>query len=155
MYLVMVIGLMVVLPIGSSAIELAVNGGQDPVAVIGRWFLFWGAGVRLLTAGVSQVLRPQFTAKNILGETTPTANQVVQELGFANFGFGLAAVIAAWVPGWAVPVAIAPGVFLLAAGIRHIVKPGKNREELLATLSDLLVGAVLIAFVIVSVATGL
>lgn len=154
MYLVMVVGLMVVAPVVSIVVELLVVPGSDPLAVTGKWFLFWGAGVRLLTAGVSQIFRPQFTTQSILGETTPTANQVVQELGFANLGLGLAAIVGAWVPGWAVPVAIAPGVFLLFAGIRHIVKQQKNREELIATLSDLLVGGVLIVFVIWSVLAG-
>lgn len=155
MYLVMVWGFMVVLPIVSIVIELLVAPGSDPVLVAGKWFLFWGAGLRLLTAGVSQTFRPDFTAKNILGETTATANQVVQELGFANLGFGIVAIAGAWVPGWAVPAAIGPGVFLLLAGIRHISKPGKNRKELIATLSDLLVGIVLVLFVIISLVRGI
>jgi hypothetical protein len=145
---------MVVAPIVSIVIELIAVPGSDPVAVTGKWFLFWGAGVRLLTAGVSQIFRPQFTAQNILGETTPVANQVVQELGFANLGLGVVAIVGAWVPGWAVPAAIAPGVFLLFAGIRHIVKKQKNTEELIATLSDILVGGVLLAFVVWSVVAG-
>lgn len=154
MYLVIVVGLMVVAPIVSIVVELVAAPGSDPLAVTGKWFLFWGAGVRLFTAGLSQVTRPQFTAQNILGETNSTANQVVQELGFANLGIGLAAIVGAWVPGWAVPVAIAPALFLLAAGIRHIVKPGKNTKELVATLSDLLVGLVLAVFVVWSLAVG-
>jgi hypothetical protein len=151
MYLVMVIGLMVVAPIVSIVIELSVaQGSADVLFVIGKWFLFWGAGVRLFTAGISQVIRPQFTAQNILGETTPAANQVVQELGFANLGMGVAAIAAAWVPGWALPVAIVPAIFLTAAGVRHLFKKEKNTKELLATLSDLLVGAVLAVFVVVT-----
>jgi hypothetical protein len=151
MYLVMVLGLMVVLPIASVLIELAVSGGSaDPLTSIGRWFLFWGAGVRLFIAGISQTFRPQFTAQNILGEQTPVANQLVRELGFANLGFGIVAIAGAWVPGWMVPAAIAPGVFLLLAGITHIVKRGKNAKELIATLTDLLVGVALLGFVVLS-----
>jgi len=154
MYLVMVVGLMVVAPIVSIVVELIAAPGSDPLAVTGKWFLFWGAGVRLFTAGLSQITRPRFTAQSILGETTTAANQVVQELGFANLGFGTVAIVGAWVPGWAVPAAIGPAVFLLAAGIRHIVKSGKNTKELMATLSDLLVGVVLAVFVVWSLATG-
>jgi hypothetical protein len=155
MYLVMVLALMVVAPIVSIVVELLVaHGSADPLFVVGKWFLFWGAGVRLFIAGVSQVFRPAFTAQNILGETTPTANHLVQELGFANLGIGLAAILGAWVPGWPVPVAIVPAVFLTAAGIRHIAKSDKNTKELVATLTDLLVGVVLAVFVVVSVAAG-
>lgn len=155
MYLVMVLGLMVVLPILSIVVELVVSGGTaDPVTVIGRWFLFWGAGVRLFIAGVSQTLRPQFTAQNILGETTPVANQLVRELGFANLGMGVVGIVGAWVPGWMVPAAIAPGIFLLVAGLLHVGKSAKNRKEVVATLTDLLVGGVLVLFVIVSLVTA-
>ena len=151
MYLVMVLGLMVVLPIVSIVIELIVSGGSiDPLVSVGRWFLFWGAGVRLLIAGISQTFRPQFTAQNILGESTPVANQLVRELGFANLGFGIVGIAGAWVAGWMVPAAIAPGVFLLLAGLLHIGKGGKNVKERAATLTDLLVGGVLVGFVVLS-----
>ncbi len=149
MYFVMVIGLMVVAPLASIAVELAVaQGNADLLFVVGKWFLFWGAGVRLFVAGVSQVIRPQFTAQNILGETTAAANLVVQELGFANLGIGAASIAGAWVSGWAVPVAIVPAIFLTAAGLRHIAKKGKNSKELLALATDLLVGLVLVVFVV-------
>jgi hypothetical protein len=154
MYLVIVVGLTVVLPIVSIVIELVAAPGSDPLTVTGKWFLFWGAGVRLFTAGLSQITRPQFTAENILGEKVTGANLIVQELGFANVGIGVAAIIGAWVPGWAVPIAIVPVVFLLLAGIRHIVKPNKNTKEVVATLTDLLVAVVLAVFVVWSVAAG-
>lgn len=149
MYFLMVIGLMVLAPLISIVIELVVaQGSADVLFVAGKWFLFWGAGVRLFIAGVSQVIRPQFTAQNILGEATAGANLVVQELGFANLGIGVASIAGAWVAGWAVPVAIVPAIFLTAAGLRHIAKKGKNTKELLALATDLLVGLVLAAFVI-------
>ena len=157
MYLIMVIGLMVVLPIVSIVVELVLSGGSaDPVFVVGKWFLFWGAGIRLLIAGISQSIRPGFTAENILGSTTSDSgvNQIVQELGFANLGFGLVATIGAWLSGWQVAAAIGPGLFLLLAGIRHLPKKGKNTKEWIATLTDLLVGAILVAFAIVEVVTG-
>lgn len=158
MYLIMVIGLMVVLPVVSIVIEMVIAGGSaDPVFLIGKWFLFWGAGVRLLIAGVSQIFRPAFTAENILGSKAAAdsgINQIVQELGFANLAFGLVATIGTWVAGWPVPAAIAPGLYLLLAGLRHLPKKGKNTKEWVATLTDLLVGAVLIVFVVVSVLTG-
>ena len=147
----MVLGLMVVVPIVSIVIELIVSGGSaDPLVAVGRWFLFWGAGLRLLIAGISQTFRPQFTAQNILGETTPVANQLVRELGFANLGMGIVGIAGAWVPGWMLPAAIVPGVFLLLAGITHIGKGGKNVKELAATLTDLLVGGVLVVFLVLS-----
>ncbi len=155
MYVVMLIGFMVVLPIVSIVIELIASGGDADVwFTIGKWFLFWGVGMRLFVAGISQLFKPQFTANNILGGTTsPAALQVVQELGFANLGMGAVALIAPWVSDWAIPASIPAIVFLGLAGLRHIAKPGKNGKEFLATITDLFVAVVLLAFVVASVAT--
>jgi hypothetical protein len=157
MYLVMVIGLTVVLPVVSVIVEFAVAGGSaDVLAIAGKWFLFWGVGVRLFVAGISQTFRPEFTVKNILGNADAKgAGQVVKELGFANLGMGLVGLIAPWVPGWTVPGAIAPALFLGLAGIVHILKPRKNGKEWVATVTDLIVAVVLAVFVIVSVVSGI
>ncbi|CAN5355590.1 hypothetical protein BH10ACT7_BH10ACT7_23740 [soil metagenome] len=153
MYYLMVIGLMVVAPLVSIGIELAVSGPANVLEVVGKWFLFWGVGVRLLIAGISQSIRPEFTAQNILGEKSSSANQIVRELGFANIGFGVVGLVAPWVAGWAVPGAIAPAIFLGVAGILHIIKRGKNSKEWVATTTDLLVAVVLAVFVIGSLLT--
>lgn len=157
MYKVMVIGLMVVLPIVSTVVELVVTGDSaNALAIVGKWFLFWGVGVRLTIAGISQTVKPSFTAENILGEKASSgANQIVQELGFANLGFGIVGLIAPWIAGWAVPAAIPAAIFLGLAGARHIAKPNKNGKEWLATLTDLLVSIVLLVFVIGSVVAGI
>ena len=153
MYYAMVIGLMVVLPVVSVIIEYAVSGGSaDVLTLVGKWFLFWGIGVRLFIAGLSQTLRPAFTAENILGDTDSAgATQIVRELGFANLGFGLVGLIAPWVEGWAQPGSIAPALFLGLAGVVHIAKKHKNTKEWVATLTDLVIAVVLAVFVIVSV----
>jgi hypothetical protein len=152
MYLVLVLALMVVAPVGSVIAELLVGGGNVDLALTaGKWFTFWGVGVRLFIAGLSQTLRPEFTAQNILGgKSDASANLVVQELGFANLAFGLVGVLTLPIPGWLVPGALAGGLFLGLAGIRHIAKPHKNTKEVVATLTDLLVAAVTLGFVLYS-----
>jgi len=155
MYFVMVIGLMVVLPLISVIAEFAVSGGSaDVLPLAGKWFLFWGVGVRLFIAGLSQTFRPEFTAENILGNKDTGATQVVKELGFANIGMGVLGLVAPWVAGWSVPAAIAPAIFLGLAGIVHVAKKHKNSKEWAATVTDLIVAIVLAIFVVVSVAGG-
>ncbi len=157
MYLVMILGLMVVAPVVSIVSEYAAGGGAGDVLLLaGKWFVFWAVGVRLFTAGLSQAFRPEFTAGNILGAKTTDRSvlQIVQELGFANLGFGLIGILSLLLPTWIVPAAVAGGLFLGLAGIRHIAKPGKNTKEWIATLTDLLVFVVLLAFVVYAWTTG-
>jgi hypothetical protein len=146
MYIALVVAQTVVLPAVSGAIELALQGG-DPVLVFGRWFLFWGVGTRLFVAGISQIARPGFTS-GLLGIAGAGTNQLVQELGFSNVIVGAVAILAAaFVPDWQVPAAIIGGTFLGLAGVRHVAKRGMERAELVATWTDLIVGAAMVIFV--------
>ena len=142
-YFILVIGQTIVLPIISAVIELGLAGG-DPVLVVGKWWVFWGVGTRLLVAGVAQVSGKGPTTA-ILGAAKPSVQelQLTKELGTANIGMGIAGLLAL-VPGWALPAGLAGGVFLLIAGVMHVSKRDKNAQESLATWTDLLVGAVVI-----------
>jgi len=59
--------LTIVLPVGSAVTELLLTPGADVVWLIGKWFTFWGIGVRLLLASMSQIFKPEATARTILG----------------------------------------------------------------------------------------
>ncbi|HEY6608935.1 MAG TPA: hypothetical protein VI277_07065 [Candidatus Limnocylindria bacterium] len=147
MYYVMVLGLTVALPLVSTMIELAVGGsGASLLAVAGKWWVFWGIGGRLLVAGISQVLRPGFTVHNILGYDDEGATHVVQELGYANVAIGAAGILSLPFPVLAPGAAIVGGLFMALAGIRHVTKSGKEARELVATVTDLLVGAIALAY---------
>jgi len=152
-YFIVVLLQTVVLPIVSGVIELAVVGG-DPVLVFGKWFVFWGVGTRLFLAGIVQVSGRASTAQ-ILGATATTGaeRQLTAELGTANLAMGFAGLFAL-VPGWALPVGLAGGLFLLIAGLMHVAKKDKNAKETLATWTDLVVGlavAVLAVYTLVRV----
>ncbi|SFR93795.1 hypothetical protein SAMN04487846_0857 [Microbacterium sp. cf046] len=149
MYFVFVVFTTVLAPLVSGVIAGSMTewaGGA--LHVFGVWWVFWGIGVRLLAAGVSQILRPQFTSKEILHIDAPEAAQIVQELGFMNLSIGLAAVISVFVPEWAPAIGLAGGGFLLLAGLRHLPKKDKSAKEWVACLTDLLVGVVGVAFAV-------
>lgn len=135
MYLAIVLLTMLVLPLASTVLELAIAGGA-PLIVAGRWFVVWGVGARLLTASVSQMLRPQFTA-NMLGVHDPRAVILVRELGFANTAIGLIGLLALVVPSFVVPSAVAGAVFFGLAGIGHTLNAERSRKETVAMVSDL------------------
>src|SRR5208337_1887623 len=89
MYLAMIILLMGALPVASIAVEFAaLHGGADLLSLIGKWFVFWPVGVRLILAGLRQVADPKFTAGTIFGVKDAAALTIVQELGFGNLSIG-------------------------------------------------------------------
>ena len=135
MYVLIILLQTLILPLVSGGIQLLVAGG-NPWLVFGLWWGFWGVGIRLGLAGLSQIMKPDRTRK-ILEIDATDANQVVQELGYANLGMGLTALAIPFLPSWGVLLAVPGALFLLLAGVRHIAKPGKKLAEQVATWTDL------------------
>ncbi len=147
MYIAIVLMQTLILPLISGGVHLAVAGG-NVLAVFGLWWAFWGVGTRLTLAGISQLTNPARTAKGILGIDNTSAEQVVHELGFANLCMGLIALVGPFLGGWAM-LGAAPGALYMAlAGLRHVTKPNKNPDEMIATWTDLLVFSMVVLGVV-------
>lgn len=156
-YEIMVIGLTVVLPILSTIIVATVLRPQSLTTVIlnlGIYTVFWGVGVRLLLASITQITRPQVTL-GILGIKTNEATQIIRELGFANLGMGIVGILSLWFPAWAPAVAIVAGVFLGLDGMTHLTKKQRNRKENVAMVTDLFVAVVALTFVVLIISMGI
>jgi hypothetical protein len=88
MYYAVILLLMLVLPVASAVAEFTMSQGAAAwLPQVGKWFVFWGVGIRLLVAGLRQVIRPGLTA-DLLGVKDPHANVLVRELGFGNLAIG-------------------------------------------------------------------
>jgi hypothetical protein len=136
------LGLTVIVPITSIVLETALSGGALSLLLIGKWFVFWGAGVCLLLAGLCQVLQPSFTAATIFKIRDPEAKKLVTEIGFGNLSMGLVATLSLVFPNWLVPSGLAGGLYLGLAGLKHIGSNNRTREENLAMVTDLIVAVV-------------
>jgi len=149
MFLAMIILVMFVCPTLSIVIETLIFKSESGLLIIaGKWFVFWGVGVRLLTAGVRQALQPKFTAQTIFGITDVGALAPVRELGFANLSLGLLGAGSLLSPAWVVPSAIAGATFYGLAVSQHLVRDGKNATETVATVSGVFMFLVLLAILV-------
>ena len=85
-----------------------------------RWMLFMGAGWSVLGGSVAHTIFARQTARDIGWES----NGFQYEVGFASFAMGLGGIYASTVdqPGAWVTASIASGLFLLIAGINHIIE---------------------------------
>ncbi|HMQ08093.1 MAG TPA: hypothetical protein PKC30_12390 [Saprospiraceae bacterium] len=113
--------------------------------LIGKWFIFWGIGIRLTTAGFSQVMNPSLTA-GIL-HIDPSAMIVIQELGLANILFGIIGVVSLKVSSirW---VATSGGFLMGMAGILHLsrITSETSFKENIAMISDLWIFAIVLIY---------
>ena len=148
MHLTVVLLTMLVLPVASVLIERWTGAGAAPLwQLVGKWFVFWGVGVRLLIAGARQVVKPELTATGIFGVTDKAAFPLAQELGFWNVTIGLISIASLKRPEWVPPMAIAGMLFYAMAGFLHLTNREREFSENVAMLSDLGMAALLLAFV--------
>ena len=145
MYIAVVIGLMLILPTASIVSELFVaHNGALNALIVGKWFVFWAVGVRLVMAGIRQIIQPRYTAEIILGLKNSDAMLIVRELGFANTAIGSAGLGSLFFPGWILPISTIGAIFYGLAGINHLTHRQRNTLQNVAMSSDLFAAAVLV-----------
>ena len=150
MYILTIILTMFVLPVTSILTEVFFfKSNTGIMLLIGKWFVFWAMGIRLFLAGFRQATNPQFTAEKILGIKGSEQFILVQELGFANLSMGILGIGAIFNSVWTVPAALVGCLFIGFAGIRHIFSKERNFLEDSAMISNLIVSAILLIYLIV------
>ena len=150
MYLLIVLLLMLVLPAGSIYVEHSpiLQSTAPTMLLVGKWFVFWSAGVRLFLAGVRQFLQPRFTSEQIFGIKSDDALPLVRELGVANFATGVVGIASLARPSFTLPVAIIATIFYGIAGIRHVAESDRTRNENVAMISHLFIALILAAYIV-------
>ena len=147
MYLAIVILSMFVLPLTSMGMEHASShGAASWMMLAGKWFVFWGAGVRWAGAGIRQCLQPQFTAREIFRMKTDEALPIIREHGVGNLAVGAVGFASLWVPSFNVPVALIAVLAFGAWGVLHLASRARSVDENIAMASDFWLAAVLVAY---------
>jgi hypothetical protein len=137
MYLMSVVLLLAVLPAVSVILEGVVRPhGATIMGLVGKWYVFWACGVRLLLAGIRQIVQPRFTAAEIFDLDNVKAFPIVREIGFANLAMGTLAICTMFRPAWLVPGAIVGGPYYGLAGLGHLLREERNVNETVAMVSD-------------------
>lgn len=148
MVYLLVVGLtMFGLPLASIAIDAGVTH-TSLLWLLGKWFVFWAVGARLLLAGIRQYFQPAFTSRDIMGIDNTEVYVLVRELGGANIASGLLGLTSLAMPSFVLPTAIGAGIFYVVAGLEHVRASHRNRNETVAMISDFFVASVLAVFAI-------
>ena len=73
--------------------------------LVGKWFVFWSVGVRLVLGGLRQFFQPRFTSEQIFSIKSDEVLPLVRELGVANFATGVVGIISLAKPSFTPPAA--------------------------------------------------
>jgi hypothetical protein len=148
MYFIVIALFMLIFPLACIGAEYSwLHTSGDLLALTGKWFAFWGVGMRLGLAGLRQAFNPAFTARDIFEIEDERVHPIVRELGFANLSLGLLGLLAL-IPGWAAPAALAGGLFFALAGWKHINASERNLTRAVAMISDVFIAAVLASYLV-------
>jgi hypothetical protein len=143
---------LVVPAVGLAAqVLMGALGGHTIAYAALAWFVFGAIGLRLGSAGIKQVVTPEFTAGELLGIRGGQANHLVREVGFANICFGVLGILQLFLPGYRLPAAIAGGLYLALAGAQHAVRYARARAaggETFPMVSDLLIVLMLVVLLV-------
>lgn len=143
---IFVLTVMIVIPIICTLIEFF--GKKDGFFnLLLKWVIFWTIGIRALTAGFMQFTNPQYTMGLLSLPVESTI--IVRELGFLQFGVGLAAILSMFKKSYLEPVLICHGIFMVGASYLHISRASHiDFGELVSLLGDLLVVTIVIIYFI-------
>jgi hypothetical protein len=142
MYAAVVLLTMLVLPALSMTIDHGLHPDLAVIGLLGRWFVFWGMGVRLGLAGARQLLQPAFTAREIFHATGEQTLIIVQELGVANLAAAVIGLLSLGIPTFVVPAAVYGIIFYGAASCRHVANRDRSTNENIAMASDLFIALI-------------
>jgi hypothetical protein len=143
MYFMMAVALLFVLPAACILGQSLFEPHAISALMVGKWLAFWAVGMRLLLAGMRQMLQPRYTAEVILGLKSADALFVVRELGFANTALGLIGVGSILAPAWVSAATLAGTIFYGLAGINHLRHKARNARQNFAMVTDLVIALIL------------
>jgi len=149
MHSVIVVLLLLILPGVSVILEAAFSRhGESITGLVGKWYVFWACGVRLVLAGLRQVSQPRFAAAEIFDLDNVKAFPIVREIGFGNLAMGTLGIFTIFQPAWLIPAAIVGALYYGLAGLGHLLRDERNVNETVAMVSDGVAFLVLLAVVV-------
>jgi len=148
LYLISVLLFMLILPVACILYQHKEDEVPPGWELTGKWFVFWSVGIRLFIAGVRQVTKPEFTAKEIFHINGTESLVIIKELGFGNLSIGLLGILSIIKPAWCQPAAIVGGLYFGLAGLLHVTKKPDSRNELIAMISDLYIFVMLLLYLV-------
>lgn len=139
-HLISKISISVILPLICILIEIAIFKRQNKTIIFKniflKWLCFWVIGFSAISVGVMQAFNPSYTAD--LLHVNMSDFIIVQELGYAQLGIGIVALLSLkWVQ-FKKPAVIAYGTFIFGCTVIHFLRfSAIDLGEIISTLNDI------------------
>jgi hypothetical protein len=144
----------IILPVLSIIINLIINYQKNITEkfyeVIGKWFIFWSLGIRLVIAGLMQLVNPAYT--NNLLQLGLSDFIIIRELGLANLSIGLLCTISFIKKSLQGYVCLYMFIYFTGASILHILRIGSiNFDEFITLITNVILVIIALYGIIYSI----
>jgi hypothetical protein len=127
MQIVLTSVLLFILPALFILVHAFAYGDTLPIMlIIGKWFVFFAVGARLVGIGIRQILRPRASAKREFAVTDEHASRIMRILGLVHLSIGLVGVLSLFNTGWIIPSAIVGAFYYGFMGVQNFLTKEKN-----------------------------
>lgn len=151
-YLITVLATTLILPLTFAAGASRYTPSAPYLDRLETWFLVYAVGLRLLVAGLRQLIDPMFTLQKIFLIDDARSAKIVQELGIHNIALGSAALACVISQSSTLTIELMAGLFFGLAGILHLSRPNRSFNQTVAMISDIVIALTLLFFAIRHVA---
>lgn len=156
-HLIAKLGIGLILPLICISIEHALSKAHSKPflfkKVCLKWLCFWIIGFGAISAGMMQMFNPSYTA-NLL-HVTMDDYIIIRELGCAEFGIGLVALLSFKWTAFRKPATMTYGVFIFGCTIIHLFRLSViDFGEIVSTLNDIWILIVAVLIVANNESTG-
>ncbi len=139
--------LMIVLPVCAILVETIFWKTSADPALIAKWFIFWGLGVRLFIYGAIQLFKPAFAAFRIFRLRNKGSIPVIKELGAMNISVSAIAILSFFNEDIFRAASIPGCIFFGLAILRHLTGKEENNKEIISLITDLIMFVVSLLYV--------
>lgn len=134
LYEISVVLFFLILPLFAVLIDLLIAKTPFSFFLLLKWSDFSIVGLRLISAGIKQVLTPEFTLKSIFEIEDQRATRLVTEIGFSNISIGTIGILSLFFSTFRLPISICGALYFLLCFLMHL--KDKKKGELFSMLTD-------------------
>lgn len=126
------------LPLVSLIIEHKINDVEIQAGLVGKWFVFWTVGIRLLIGGVVQILAALRQGNTILLRSN-AGSDTRKIVGIVKMALAVLGFLCIINDKWSLLAAVTAGFYIGLAGFQHDFKKPVTKEGWLYMAYDGLV----------------
>lgn len=136
----------VLLPVISICTESHIKVIFIDPGLIGKWFIFWAAGVRPFFAGIKLVYRRWTAPAGFFYREMKENFLMIRQLGFAHIAIGVTGMLSLVNSNWRQIAGLAAAFFFGLSAVQHFFIKPVNGKEMAIMITDIMVFTIMLLY---------